>query len=134
MAWSMKRRELVALVIGGAIAIALLWSFDPRAVAASVTVIGWGLFVICLYRLSSIACDAMAWGCLMPAQQRPGLLRLFGFRWMAKSINTFLPAMQVGGDLLRVHMLWCNGLPVGTAGASVLVDATLNLAAQIAFT
>ncbi len=134
MAWSVKRRQLLALAIGAGIAAALFWSFDPKAIAGSVAAIGWGLFVISLHRLLSIACDARAWGCLIPAAQRPGFLQLLAFRCMAKSVNTFLPAMQVGGDLLRVHMLWRSGLPVGSAGASVLVDAILNLAAQIAYT
>ena len=41
---------------------------------------------------------------------------------------------QIGGDVARTRWLWRTGVPGPVAGASVLVDITVNLVAQVLFT
>jgi len=55
-------------------------------------------------------------------------------RWIAESINQLLPALQVGGNLVRARLVARRGVPGPLAGASVVVDITLHLLAQLVFT
>ncbi|MFO1059099.1 MAG: lysylphosphatidylglycerol synthase domain-containing protein [Dongiaceae bacterium] len=70
---------------------------------------------------------------------RPGLgaaalaPALLAARWISKSINTLLPVAQVGGDVARTRWLWQAGVPGPVAGASVVVDVTSNLLAQVLY-
>jgi putative membrane protein len=124
----------LALALGVALAAGLVMAFDPAAIAASVAACGWGLLILAGYRGIVIVCDTMAWRRLIPALQRPAWPSLLATRWMAKSINTLLPVAQIGGDVARTRWLWRSGVPGPVAGATVLVDVTANLVAQILFT
>jgi len=55
-------------------------------------------------------------------------------RWIAESINQLLPALQLGGNLVRARLVARRGVPGPLAGASVVVDITLHLLAQLVFT
>jgi putative membrane protein len=57
-----------------------------------------------------------------------------GSRWIAESINQLLPAFQLGGNLVRAQVIARCGVPGPLAGASVVVDITLHLVAQMLFT
>lgn len=130
----MKWLSLVALVVGVATIAGFAWSVDRSAIAAAVLASAPGIAAICVCRLISLAADAVAWSVLIPREARPGFGSLMNFRWMSKSINVLLPAMQVGGDLVRLGMLRRTGAAAEAAGASVLVDVTLGFVAQVAFT
>lgn len=130
----MKWVSLVALIAGVATIAAFAWSFDRPAIAAAVLAGIPGLAAICLCRIASLLADAIGWGVLIARDIRPGFASLVNFRWTSKSINVLLPAMQLGGDLVRVSMLRRTGVSGDIAGASVLVDVTLGFAAQVAFT
>jgi putative membrane protein len=54
-------------------------------------------------------------------------------RWIAESINQLLPALHLGGNFVRAQLLG-RCLPGSVAGASVVVDITLHLSAQLVFT
>jgi putative membrane protein len=124
----------VALALGIALVAALFIAFDPAAIAASAAACGWGILVVAGWRMVVIGCDALAWRQLIPATRRPAFPRLYVARWIAKSINTLLPVAQIGGDLARTRWLWRTGATGPVAGASVVVDITINLAAQVLFT
>lgn len=130
----MKWVSLVALVAGGATIVAFAWMFDRPAIAAALLASAPGIAAICACRVVSLIADTVGWSVLIPGRTRPPLATLIGFRWMSKSINVLLPAMQIGGDLVRASMLRRSGTAADAAGASVLVDVTLGFAAQVAFT
>src|SRR5438046_6947501 len=52
-------------------------------------------------------------------------------RWIAESINQLLPALHVGGNVVRAQRLARAGVPGGLAAASVVVDITLHLFGQL---
>jgi putative membrane protein len=55
-------------------------------------------------------------------------------RWVGESINDLLPVLQMGGNVVKAWLLANRGVPVGPAGASVVVDITLVVLTQILFT
>src|SRR5439155_624664 len=69
-----------------------------------------------------------------PAVERPALRTVVSARWIAESINQLLPALHVGGNVVRARRLARAGMPGPLAGASVVVDITLHLFAQMLFT
>jgi putative membrane protein len=54
-------------------------------------------------------------------------------RWIGISVNGLLPVAQVGGELVRAHLLTRAGISGPVAGASVVVDVTAGLVTQMAF-
>jgi len=55
-------------------------------------------------------------------------------RWIGESINTTLPAAQIGGDVVRARLLQQRVALPARGVASVAVDFCLSLFAQILFT
>jgi putative membrane protein len=55
-------------------------------------------------------------------------------RWIGESINDLLPVLQLGGNVVKAGLLVGRGVPVGPAGASVVVDVTLVVLTQMLFT
>jgi putative membrane protein len=80
-----------------------------------------------------LLCDSLSWRSLIPSHQRPSLARLFFIRWLGDSVNTMLPAAQVGGEILRIRLAKLWGMSFALSAASVLVDMTMSVLTQIIF-
>ncbi|MCB2099673.1 MAG: flippase-like domain-containing protein [Rhodobacterales bacterium] len=125
--------SLLALVAGLAVLALILAQADPADLWHAVAAAGWGVLAVSVYRFLPIACDAAGWARLFPAP-RPTFLRTLRDRWIGESVNSLLPVAQVGGDVARARLIRLGGVAGGWAGASVVVDFTVGLAAQLAFT
>src|SRR5262245_44291488 len=112
---------------------ALLAYHGAHQVGAALGVAGSGLIVVALYHLFPLVLDALGWWRLLAGERPPFRTIVFG-RWLGESVNTLLPAMQVGGNLVKARFLTRRGIPGTTAGASVVVDVTLLVLSQILFT
>lgn len=55
-------------------------------------------------------------------------------RWIGESVSTLVPSAAVGGDIVRARLAAIRGAPVPIAGGTVLVDLTLGVFTQAAFT
>jgi putative membrane protein len=55
-------------------------------------------------------------------------------RWIGESVSTLVPSAAVGGDLVRARLAAISGSSVATAAGTVLVDLTLGVFTQAAFT
>lgn len=55
-------------------------------------------------------------------------------RWIGESVSTLVPSAAVGGDIVRARLAAIRGVPVAIAGGTVLVDLTLGVFTQAAFT
>src|SRR6185295_11068905 len=89
---------------------------------------------VSLFHLVPLGASALGWYFVIVAVERPKLSTVLSSRWIAESINQLLPALHVGGNIVRARRLARSGIPVTLAGASVVVDITLHLSAQILFT
>jgi putative membrane protein len=95
---------------------------------------GIGLAWVSLFHLIPIGASALGWYFVLAPVERPALRTVLTARWIAESINQLLPALHVGGNVVRARRLARSGVPGPLAGASVVVDITLHLFAQMIFT
>lgn len=130
-----SRRAAILLWFGGGalfawIVLAQDWGRLGPALAGT----GWGLVAIAAFHLLPLLADTRAWDCLLRAAPvRPAFARLCWMRWLGESVNSLLPAAQVGGDLLRGRLSQRAGVPGVLAAAVILVDLTLSVATLVPF-
>ena len=135
-----RRRMGVVLffLLGVALTVALVVWSGAGDLAALFARLGWGegilalLVVVAVFSAIQLV-DAIGWGRLIPATERPGWARLFWLRYVCNSVNTLLPVAQVGGEFVRALGLARLGLPAPRAGAGVVIDLTLGLATLVIF-
>src|SRR5205807_6168265 len=77
---------------------------------------------------------AVAWWVLFPKSDRLSLWQLFWMRWIGESVSTLVPSAAVGGDIVRARLAAINGARLPVAAGTVLVDLTLGVFTQAAFT
>ncbi len=126
--------RLLGLALGVAIVVWLVARADAAALFGVFPAIGWGFAVILLARGATIVVDCAAWYCLLPRAERPAFAAMLPLRWIGESINTTLPAAQIGGDVVRARLLQRRVALPARGAASVAVDFCLSLFAQILFT
>lgn len=102
-------------------------------VAAALATAGTGLVLVALFHLVPLVTNALGWRALL-APPRPPLATLVWARWIAESVNGLLPVAQIGGNVVRAGLIARRGVASPQAGASVVVDITLNVLTQIVFT
>jgi putative membrane protein len=124
----------LGLLLGIAILVWLVARADVAALLGVFPRIGWGFALILAARGVTIAIDCAAWYWLLPYAERPPFRVMLPLRWTAESINTTLPAAQVGGDIVRARLLQQRVSVPARGAASVAVDFALSLFAQILFT
>lgn len=126
--------RLLTLLLGLAVVAWLLAQADVAGIFAVIARIGWGFVLILLARAVTVAVDCAAWRVLLPRGERLRFSAMLPLRWIGESINTTLPAGQVGGDVIRARLLQQRIAAPARGAASVAVDFCLSLFAQILFT
>ena len=124
----------LGLALGLAIVAWLVARADVAALFEVFPRIGWGFLAILAARGATVVIDCAAWYCLLPRAERPAFAVMLPLRWIAESINTTLPAAQIGGDVVRARLLQQRVALPARGAASVAVDFCLSLFAQILFT
>jgi putative membrane protein len=119
---------------GLALFTALVVYLGVGEIARTLASAGVGLLWISLFHLVPIGASALGWYAVLAPIERPPLRTVVSARWIAESINQLLPALHVGGNVVRARRLARSGVPGPLAGASVVVDITLHLFAQMLFT
>ncbi len=128
----MKLVPFLAGAAGLALIAALIAHVGLGAVASSLFAVGWlGFISICLIHLALIAVMGIAWWALLP-QESPWAL-VWG-RLVRDSGAEVLPFSQVGGFVLGARAAMLAGVSGTAATASTIVDVTLELFAQLAYT
>lgn len=125
---------LLGLAGAGLFTVLLIRQGAPQVGAAFVSA-GWAIAAVVIYHLAvPVFLDAIAWWLLFPNSDRLSLWQLFWMRWIGESVSTLVPSAAVGGDVVRARLAALRGASVPIAAASVLVDITLGVFVQIAFT
>jgi putative membrane protein len=122
------------LTLGVAIVVWLVAHADIGALLGVFPQIGWGWVAILMARAATVVIDCAAWYYLLPRAERPPFTTMLPLRWIGESINTTLPAAQIGGDVVRANLLQRRLAMPARGTASVAVDFCLSLFAQILFT
>jgi len=124
--------SVVAAIAGFVVIAALVTHFGLAAVMRSLGAIGWtGFVAICLIHLGLIAVMGIAWGALLPAA--PIWAPIWG-RLVRDSGSELLPFSQIGGYVLGARAINLAGVSGTAAAASTIVDVTLEVFAQLAYT
>lgn len=132
------RRVPAALRPGLAIGIALFTALvaynGVGELAATLAHAGFGLVLVAAFHVVPLAGDALGWRSLLDPAERPGLRFFLRARWIGESVNGLLPVLQIGGNVVKGRLLAAAGVPAARAGASVVIDVTTLLVAQLVFT
>ena len=121
----MKATAYLGLLAGLAIFTALIAYHGFAEVGSALAVAGWGLALIALFHAVPIMLNTLSWRALLKhANVHAPMVFMLWARWIAESINSLLPAAQVGGDWVKARLAMRHGMPAPIAGASVMVDLT----------
>src|SRR5712692_480052 len=125
---------LFAFAGAGLFTLLLIREGAPQ-VGKAVATAGWAILAVIAYHfLVPVFLDSLAWWVLFPKDERPQLRRVYWMRWIGESVSTLVPSAAVGGDLVRARLAAISGSSVATAAGTVLVDLTLGVFTQAAFT
>jgi glycosyltransferase 2 family protein len=130
----MRWRVLIVAGIGLALALYLLRHAGLHAVLAAVTSVGWGGFMaLCVAGLLVFPILGSAWRTLLPSPARLGYRVFVWARMVRDAASEALPVSQVGGMALGVRAAILQGVAAPMAVASMVVDVTTEMLAQIAY-
>jgi putative membrane protein len=105
-----------------------------NVIFAALTSAGVGLLWASLFHIVPMTINAHAWQVLLGRSRRPVLAYMTWVTWLRESVNGLLPVARIGGEVLAVRLALQRGVRMGPAVASIVVDMTLGLASQFAYT
>jgi putative membrane protein len=127
-----KLFSVLAGIAGLTLIGALVAHFGISAVTRSLVAFGWtGFMTVCVIHLALIAVMGIAWGALLPGTR--AWIPIWG-RLVRDSGSEVLPLSQVGGYVLGARAVALAGVSGTAATASTIVDVTLELFSQLAYT
>jgi putative membrane protein len=130
----MKLRLAVFATLGVALALYLLKVVGWHAVISAAIAIGWvGFGLFCLFGLGLFLLLGAAWHVLLPTGRDCAAQVLVRARMVRDSSAEVLPFSQLGGIALGVRAAILQGLAAPLASASMIVDVTTEMLAQIAY-
>jgi putative membrane protein len=130
----MTRLAMALGMAGLALATALIAYQGFAVVFAAVASAGFGLLLISLFHFVPLTVNARAWQILVAGRRRPSLGRFIWATWLRESVNGLLPVARIGGEFVAVRFIMQRGLRTAPVVASVVVDMTLCVASQFAYT
>ncbi|MEX3819347.1 flippase-like domain-containing protein [Paraburkholderia sp. BR14262] len=129
----MSRAAILLLSIGTALFIALLAWQGLGSVTGALAAAGWGLVLVATFHVVPLALDAGAIAVLFGLDERVDQRDALLARWTGESVNSLLPAGQIGGPVAMVRQLGQRGMSMRNAAAAITVSTTLQAVAQIVF-
>ncbi|QGZ56776.1 flippase-like domain-containing protein [Paraburkholderia acidiphila] len=129
----MSRAAILLLSIGTALFIALLAWQGLGSVTGALAAAGWGLVLVAAFHVVPLALDAGAIAVLFGKDARVDQRDALLARWTGESVNSLLPAGQIGGPVAMVRQLAQRGMSMRDAAAAITVSTTLQAVAQIVF-
>lgn len=130
---SIRSTTIFFALAGFALLAWLLARSDAADIRTAFSVAGLNLLWLAVYRAIPIGLDAQGWRRLLAGNRQLRFADFMVLRWIAESVNTLLPAAQVGGHAVRARLLARKEVDGNLAAASVMVDFTVGLTTQIAF-
>jgi len=125
----------IALGLAGlALATALIAYQGFAVVFAALASAGFGLLWASLFHFVPLIVNARAWQFLLARRRRPSLGHFALATWLRESVNGLLPVARIGGEFVAVRYMIRRGLRTAPVVASVVVDMTLCVASQFAYT
>jgi putative membrane protein len=122
------------LLAGVLLFIAIIaWQGLPT-ILTTLSAAGAGLILVALFHLAPMGLDAAAVWCFIDRGTRGGSFRdTLMTRWIGESVNSLLPAGQLGGPVVMVRQLTQRGVPMPQAAAAITVSTTFQMLGQMVF-
>ena len=92
----------------------------------------WTLPALIGVHLVQLLLSSTAWRSLFTAP-RPAAAIFFRLRLIREGIDSLFPVAQIGGEVVGARLLANRGIKAARAGASVIVDVSLEVLAQAIF-
>ncbi len=118
---------------GLAVAVALVVREGFHDILGLLDVAGWRLLWLVPAHVVPLACFGAAWLALLEGRDPPSLAYVTWGAIVREAVSGLLPVARIGGEVVGVRLLSRRGIPASTAGASVVVELTLTMAAQVVF-
>jgi len=129
-----RLRFLIIAALGIALIYYLLERIGFRAVLSAAASVGWGGFaLLCLLAYLLFGLLGPAWHVLIPGNYRLPVRVFIAARMVRDGASETLPFSQVGGMMLGVRAANLLGVPTHLAVASMIVDVTTEMMAQIIY-
>ena len=131
----MKLAVILGAIAGLALATILIVHFGWRQIADAALAAGWqGLLALTGIYAFGLVLMAFAWQGLILDRPRHLFFSCLWARWLRESVGNLLALLPTAGELAGAREMTFHGVRPGMAGASTVVDVTLELISQIAFT
>lgn len=125
----------IALGLAGLALATLLIAYQGFTVVfAALTSAGFGLLWASLFHFVPLIVNARAWQFLLAGKRRPSLAHFAWATWLRESVNGLLPVARIGGEFVAVRYMVRRRLRTPPVVASVVVDMTLCVGSQFAYT
>lgn len=123
---------LALLGLVGATALVLYQGAGP--VLATFASARWGLLWVALFHAIPMLANARAWQVLIPGAAQPSFGFFAWMVWVREAVNSMLPVARIGGEVAGAWLLIGRGVRRRSAVATLVVDMTMSLVSQFAFT
>jgi putative membrane protein len=130
----MIRAGLWLGLLGLAVASALVIYQGAGPVFATFASAGWSLLWVALYHAMPMLANARAWQVLLPGRVQPSFGFFTWMVWVREAVNAMLPVARIGGEVTGAWLLTTRGVRKRPAAATLVVDMTMSLVSQLAFT
>lgn len=121
-----KRLTMTGLLLGlAAVTLMVAWQ-GFGTVAAALAALGAGVLLLPLAFLPHLVFAAASWALLFAPGRAPAFLQCLRAMWMGLSVDMLLPVAGLGGEVVKARILMQSSLPGTDAGASVVVDKTVQ--------
>jgi putative membrane protein len=124
----------ISMLAGLALATGLIAYQGAGEVFGMMLALGWGFVPVVFIHVGQMLCSALGWRALVEQPWPRPLLVLLKIRWVREGANALLPVAHIGGEIIGARMLSFQGVRGDVAGASVVVDLTVEIVTQVLFT
>ena len=126
-----RKLAILGLLLGLAALFFIVWRVGVGSVAVAMARIGWGFLILLAARGALVLLMGASWWVLGASRADARLWRFAWARLIRDSASECLPLSQIGGFVLGARALTISGVAGLFAGASTVVDVTLELVAQL---
>ncbi len=131
----MKVFAVLALMLGLCVVTLIVGHYGFAAVGRTLLSVGWtGFLGILLIHIGVMILFGICWWILLPPMHRPSPWVFVWSRFVRDGGSEALPLSQVAGYVLGARAAILAGLAAPMAIASTVVDVTMELLAQLAYT
>jgi putative membrane protein len=130
----MKLLTYIGFLAGLVLVVFLVAWQGLDAVAAILASIGWGILLLPFAWFPHLVLSAASWAMLFLPGRAPALAQAVRAMWMGRSVNALLPVATIGGEVVKARVLNLGGTKGADAGASVVVDKTVQALSLLLWT